>query len=129
MHDDRRADQALAHAAPDPRKASQVELLVQHREPDAIHALAAELLGPLGADQLRPGKPALPLGVGRMRCGPRELGALVPARVRRDGPVGQPGEALGSVGGDPSAELSPELHDLRAEVKIHDEPPGGGLKS
>ena len=30
---------------------------------------------------------------------------------------------------DLGPELSPELRDLRAEVKIHNKPPGGGLKS
>ena len=125
VHDDRRADQGLAHAAPYPWQPGLVELLVQHREPDAVHALAAELLRPLRADQPGVGEPALPLRVLRLRGRPGQFGALVPAGRRRDGPVGQPGKTVRGAGRDPLAEFGPELRDLRAEVEIHDEPPGG----
>ncbi len=66
VHDHRRADQGLAHAADHPRYPGPVELLVQHRDPHRVQALAAELGRPVRADEPGVGQRVLPLRVGGM---------------------------------------------------------------
>ena len=126
VHDDRGADQALAHAADDARYARPVQLLVEDRDADGVQALAAELLRPLRADEALLLQFRFPLRVGRML---HRVGAAL-AAVAAGGddvvPVGEIGQAWRGVPGDPVPRLAAELVDLRAKVKFHGASPGWG---
>ena len=101
-----------------------VELLVQHRDPHRVQALAAELGRPLRADQ--PGV--------RQRAAPtlrrRDAAALRPAARRGSrrwsrrwsSRSARPGPAVRAPAIQ-SRSSSAELLDLRAKVKFHAEPP------
>ena len=114
MHDDRRADQALAHTADHPRHARPVQLLVEDRDSCGVQALAAELLRPLRADEPGLGQLALPLPVERVshRPGP-QLTAVATCGddVVPVSELGQPGRRVTR---DPVPRLSAELGNLRA---------------
>ena len=123
VHDHRGTDQGLAHAADHSRDPGRVELLVQHRDPHRVQALAAELGRPLRTDQPGVGQRALPLRVGGMPQGFGQLRRPVTAGNRRHPPVNEAGQRGRRVLGDPVPQLVAELLDLRAEVKIHGRPP------
>src|SRR6202044_2551265 len=98
--------------------AGPVQFGVEYRRPDAVQALTAELLRPAGADQAGLGQLVLPLLVLRARHRLRPLAVAVAASDDRAVPVGQLGQALRGVPGDPVPCLRPELGYLRTKVEF-----------
>jgi hypothetical protein len=108
VHDDGRPDQGFTHATGHPGHAGPVELLVEDGHPHRVHALAAELLRPLRADQLFLLQLDHPLGVSGVAGRGGDLLSCAAARGGRHVPVDQAGQRLGRLGRDPVPQLSAE---------------------
>ena len=115
VHDDRRADQALAHAADDPRHAGPVQLLVEDRDADGVQARRRRT--PRG----HCGQISLASASSRSHCaysGALHRAGPPLAAVAAGGddvvPVGELGQPGRGVPGDPVPRLGAELRDLRA---------------
>ena len=112
VHDDRRTDQPLTHAAHHPRHPGPVQLLVEDRDAYRVEPPAAELLRPVRADEPGVSQLAFPLGVEGV------LGLLGPGEqdVVPVAPVGQLGKASRGMAGNPVPDFGAEFRDLRAKI-------------